>query len=64
MAIQVIVVEDDSRLRSGLMEIINSDPECVCVGAFGSGEEALEKAPPLNPRRRLRSVRRAVRLHS
>lgn len=49
MAIQVIVVEDDSRLRSGLMEIINSDPECVCVGAFGSGEEALEKAPPLNP---------------
>ena len=49
MAIHVIVVEDDSRLRSGLMEIVNSDPECVCVGAFGSGEEALEKAPPLNP---------------
>jgi DNA-binding NarL/FixJ family response regulator len=49
MAIHVIVVEDDSRLRSGLMEIINSDPECACVGAFGSGEEALEKAPPLKP---------------
>jgi len=49
MAIDVIVVEDDSRLRSGLVEIINSDPECVCVGAFGSGEEALEKAPPLHP---------------
>lgn len=49
MAIHVIVVEDDSRLRSGLMEIINSDPECACVGVFGSGEEALEKAPPLKP---------------
>jgi len=31
------------------MEIINSDPECACVGAYGSGEEALEKAPPLKP---------------
>lgn len=49
MAIHVIVVEDDSRLRSGLMEIINSDPDCACVGAYGSGEEALEKAPPLKP---------------
>lgn len=49
MAIDVIVVEDDSRLRSGLVEIINSDAGCVCVGAFGSGEEALEKAPPLSP---------------
>lgn len=49
MAIDVIVVEDDSRLRSGLMEIIDSDEECDCVGAFGSGEEALEKAPALKP---------------
>lgn len=49
MAINVIVVEDDSRLRSGLTEIVNSDPECDCVGAFGSGEEALEKAPALKP---------------
>lgn len=49
MAIQVIVVEDDSRLRSGLAEMIDSDAECDCVGAFGSGEEALEKAPALQP---------------
>ena len=49
MAIDVIVVEDDSRLRSGLMEIIDNDLECDCVGAFGSGEEALEKAPALKP---------------
>ena len=49
MAIEVIVVEDDNRLRAGLVEIINSDPGCQCVGAFGSGEEALEKAPGLKP---------------
>jgi DNA-binding NarL/FixJ family response regulator len=49
MAIHVIIVEDDSRLRSGLVEIVNSDPQCACVGAYGSGEEALEKAPALKP---------------
>lgn len=49
MAISVIVVEDDSRLRSGLAEMIDCDSACCCVGAFGSGEEALEKAPALAP---------------
>ena len=49
MSIDVIIVEDDSRLRSGLVEIVNRDPQCVCVGAFGSGEEAVEKAPALKP---------------
>ena len=49
MAIHVIIVEDDNRLRSGLVEIVNSDPQCACVGAFGSGEDAVEKAPPLKP---------------
>ena len=49
MAIDVIIVEDDNRLRSGLVEIVNSDPQCTCVGAFGSGEEALALAPALHP---------------
>jgi len=49
MAIKVIIVEDDSRLRSGLREIVDRDAGCQCVGAFGSGEEALEKAPALEP---------------
>lgn len=49
MAIDVIIVEDDSRLRAGLVEIVNSDPHCVCVGAFGSGEEAVQGAPALKP---------------
>jgi len=49
MAIKVIIVEDDSRLRSGLSEIVERDPECRCVGAFGSGEEALAQASALEP---------------
>lgn len=49
MKIPVIVVEDDARLREGIREMIDADAECSCVGAFGSGEEALEKAPALSP---------------
>ncbi len=49
MAINVIVVEDDSRLRSGLAEMINNDSVCRCVGAFASGEDAVENAPALAP---------------
>ncbi len=49
MAIEVIIVEDDNRLRGGLAEIVNSDPACACVGAFASGEEAVKKAPALKP---------------
>jgi DNA-binding NarL/FixJ family response regulator len=49
MAINVIVVEDDSRLRSGLAEMIDNDSECRCVGAFASGEDAVENAVALAP---------------
>lgn len=49
MAIRVIVVEDDSRLRAGIAEMIDNDEACSCVGAFGSGEEAVEGAPALVP---------------
>lgn len=49
MAIEVIVVEDDPRLRSGLVEMINNDPECCCVASFGSGEEAVAGAPAFKP---------------
>jgi len=49
MPINVIVVEDDSRLRDGLAEMINNDRECCCIGAFGSGEEAVQSAPALAP---------------
>jgi DNA-binding NarL/FixJ family response regulator len=47
--IDVIVVEDDARLREGLAEMIGKDRECNCVGAFASGEEAVRDAPSLAP---------------
>lgn len=49
MAIRVIIIEDDHRLRSGLTEMVNSDRACECVGTFGSGEEAVAQAPALQP---------------
>ncbi|MDD2600046.1 MAG: response regulator transcription factor [Kiritimatiellae bacterium] len=49
MVIKVIVVEDDDRLRSGLAEMIDNDSGCKCVGAFASGEDAVENAPALEP---------------
>ncbi len=49
MSINVIVVEDDARLREGLAEMIDNDRECDCVGAFASGEEAVRDAPALAP---------------
>jgi len=48
--ITVIVVEDDPRLRTAFAEMIDQSEDCRCVGAFGSAEEAVEKAPALNPR--------------
>ncbi len=37
----VAVVEDDARVRRGLVAVLERAPECVCVGAYGSGEEAV-----------------------
>jgi DNA-binding NarL/FixJ family response regulator len=45
----VVVVEDDRGLREQLLQILESAPDIQCLGAFGSGEEALpqilEKKP-------------------
>lgn len=46
---EVCIVEDDPGLRRSLEDIIGSDPEFVCTGAFGSGEEALDRLPALRP---------------
>lgn len=46
---EVCIVEDDPGLRRSLEEILGSDPEIVCTGAFGSGEEALDRLPALRP---------------
>jgi DNA-binding NarL/FixJ family response regulator len=45
----VAVVEDDARLRRQLLQILENIPDLHCVGAFTSGEEALQKIPAANP---------------
>jgi len=45
----VVLVEDDRGLREQLAQILNSAPDIRCVGAFASGEEALELIPARDP---------------
>jgi len=47
--VRVALVEDDSQVREGLRHLIESSGGCVCVGAYGSGEEALDKATGAKP---------------
>lgn len=49
MPIKVAIVEDDRAVRASLTGILERTPDCRCVGAFGSAEEALAKLPPLSP---------------
>src|SRR4026208_1229458 len=43
--VRVVVVEDHPRIREGLRFLIDSTPDYRCVGAFGSGEDALAGLP-------------------
>jgi DNA-binding NarL/FixJ family response regulator len=45
----VIVVEDDSRLRGQLLQILEDLDDIQCLGACGSAEEALEVVPRKKP---------------
>jgi DNA-binding NarL/FixJ family response regulator len=45
MKIKVAIVEDDPGLREQLMEVLRAAPDIECVGAYGSGEQALKKLP-------------------
>jgi DNA-binding NarL/FixJ family response regulator len=45
----VAVVEDNSRLRKQLLEILENIKDIECVGAFGSAEEALTEIPRVKP---------------
>lgn len=49
-AIRVALVEDDPEVRSGLELLVGTSSCCVCVGAFSSGEEALQALPTINPK--------------
>ena len=40
--LKVAIIEDDERVRDTFVELINSTPGMVCIGAFESCEDALE----------------------
>lgn len=47
--LRVLIVEDDRVVREGLSLIIDGTPGYVCVGAFGSVEEALKLSDSVQP---------------
>lgn len=47
--IRVAIVEDDSRLRRAFIDVLESAPDCVCVGGFATGTDAVREIPPLAP---------------
>jgi DNA-binding NarL/FixJ family response regulator len=49
MPIKVAIVEDDAALRRTMTDILRRAPECECVGAYPSGEEALREIPEQTP---------------
>lgn len=49
MRTRIAIVEDNNTVRAGLAELVESLPDCECVGAFGSAEEALKLLPKLAP---------------
>lgn len=49
MNISVGIVEDDAVLRRSLARLVGDTKGMNCLAACASGEEALQKLPPLNP---------------
>jgi DNA-binding NarL/FixJ family response regulator len=48
--ITVACVEDDVRIRRTLAMTLDRAADCLCVGQYGSGEEAVAAIPALQPR--------------
>ena len=48
-AIRVLIVDDSAFMRTAISRMIASDPNISIVGTAGSGIEALQKIPSLNP---------------
>jgi DNA-binding NarL/FixJ family response regulator len=46
---RIAIVEDSKVIRESLVEFVQADPACQCVGAFDSAEEALKIIPKLKP---------------
>jgi DNA-binding NarL/FixJ family response regulator len=49
MAIKITIVEDNAAVRASMLNILEGAPDCQCVGACSSGEEALLKIPKFKP---------------
>lgn len=49
MPISVSIVEDDAALRGTMADILRRADDCVFLGAYGSGEEALREVPGRPP---------------
>jgi DNA-binding NarL/FixJ family response regulator len=49
MRISVGIVEDDHEVRENWVKLLNAHPKLKCVGACGSGEEALKRFPACPP---------------
>ena len=45
----VAIVKDNPGLGAGLRRVVESTPDCQCVGVWRTGEEALEKVPAFRP---------------
>ncbi|MGA2788481.1 MAG: response regulator transcription factor [Verrucomicrobiota bacterium] len=46
---RIAIVEDNKTIRESLMEFVHADPECNCVCACRTAEEALESIPRHQP---------------
>ena len=46
---RIAIVEDNKVIRESLMEFIHADPECRCVCACATAEEALKVIPKHEP---------------
>ncbi len=49
MPLTIVLIEDNAALRATMLSILEDAPNCQCVGAFSSGEQALAEIPKLNP---------------
>jgi DNA-binding NarL/FixJ family response regulator len=48
-SIRIAIVEDDTRLRRAFVDVVESAPDCTCVGGFATGTDAVRDIPPLEP---------------
>jgi DNA-binding NarL/FixJ family response regulator len=49
MSIAVAIVEDDDRVRGGLMALLDGTPGFACSGAWGTAESAIAELPARHP---------------